>query len=211
MHRELDRREVLYRYLLSVGTSVGLVLISLIPGQRYASPNGQYVLMLSLLAAIIAGQFGLLAYTQWPQPKPKPTPNVNGSKDSGVFMNRLDWEARSPPFKERALDSSLKHVQAHLFWPFYYPLLYFVSRSARYKRDLNNHARNKLLVNCTTNSAYYLGDYARNLLTPIQRIEYEPEVEWFHVNLEEWCRKRGLKLVQKSATSADLIEVLTYD
>jgi hypothetical protein len=211
MRWELDRKKALYGYLLSIGTSVVLVLIGLVPGQEYASPYGQHVLVLSLLVGIIAGQFGFLVYTQWPVPKPKPAPIVMGSKQFGDFMNKLDWEAKSAPFKEIALDSSLKHVQAHLFWPFYYPFLYFVSRSARYKRDLNNYTRNKLLVNYTTNNAYYLGEYARNLLTPIQRIKYVPEVKWFHVNMEEWCRKRELKLVQKSATSADLIEVLRYD
>ncbi len=207
----MDRKEALYGYLLSVATLVVLVLIALIPGQEYASSYGQHVLVLSLLVGIIAGHFGLLVYTQWPVPKPKSAPIVMGSKEFGDFMDRLDWEAKFAPFKERALDSSLKHVHAHLFWPFYYPLLHFVSRSARYKRDLNNYTRNKLLVNYTTNNAYYFGEYARNLLTPIQRIEYVPEVKWFHVNLEEWCRKRGLKFVQKSATSADLIEVLRYD
>jgi hypothetical protein len=207
----LDRKEALYRYLLSVGILVVLVLIALIPGQEYASPYGQYVLVLSTLGGIIAALIGLLVYVLWPLPKPKPAPIVIGSKKFGDLMNKLDWETESAPFKEKALDSSLKHVQAHLFWPFYYPLLYFVSRSARYKRDLNNYTRSKLLVNYTTNSAYYFGEYARKLLTPIQRIEYIPEVKWFHVNLEEWCGKRGLKLVEKSATSADLIEVLRFD
>ena len=188
-----------------------LVLIALVPGQEYASPYGQYVLVLSSLVGITAGLIGLLVYVLWPLPKPTPAPIMRGSREFGNIMNKLDWEAKSAPFKERALDSSLKHVQAHLFWPFYYSLLYFVSQSARYKRDLNNYTRNKLLVNRTTNSAYYFGEYARNLLTPIQRIEYIPEVKWFHVNLEEWCAKRGLKLVEKSATSADLIEVLRYD
>jgi len=71
----LDRNEVLFGYLLSIGGTWTAVLISLIPSQEYASAYGQQVLMFSSCGAIIFGAVGILVYALGPMPSKQLSPS----------------------------------------------------------------------------------------------------------------------------------------
>lgn len=125
--------------------------------------------------------------------------------EMGVVLSR---EAKTQrPFVGRdEPDPRLVRVEARLFYPWTYSLGK-ISRLFGKTKDLNHVPRIKLVINWNTKKAYWMGDYAQRLLTPVQTIQWASEQKRFLFSrLDKWCEKQGLTYVPRLATEADLLE-----
>lgn len=128
-----------------------------------------------------------------------------------IFANvadKLSLNAPQQPFQGQDLDHRLNHVEARLFFPWYFslgPLSHFFGK----RRDLNHVPRTKLIIDKSEDEkkAYLMGEYAQRLLTPIQKIQWTFERKPLsRLNLDKWCKRNGFTYVPRLAIKADLEE-----
>ncbi len=102
------------------------------------------------------------------------------------------------------LDPRFSQAEARLFYPWHYyvPL---ISTFFGLWRNLNHIPHDKLILEKRTRKAYWIGDYAKTLLVPVQKIEWiserKPRVGF---SLKKWADEHRWTLIEQTATEADL-------
>ena len=121
-----------------------------------------------------------------------------------IVLGLLSARKPAPKPKTMNLDPNLTHVGAHLFFPWQYwraPLRWY------FKRDLKHlNGIRKTIVNWDSKKAFYIGDYAQELLV-------NGKIQWLSERppLEKWVESQKLTLISREALESDLFKPIVKE